>query len=51
MREIRFVWDKKKALLNVRKHSVSFEEAQTIFYDEHAIEFFDPDHSESENRF
>lgn len=51
MNEIRFVWDKKKGLLNKRKHGVSFEEAQTVFYDENAIEFFDPDHSESEDRF
>lgn len=51
MKEIRFVWDKKKALLNKRKHGISFEEAQTVFYDENAIEFFDPDHSETEDRF
>lgn len=48
---VRFEWDKAKAALNKRKHGVSFEEAQTVFYDEHAIEFFDPDHSESEDRF
>ena len=40
-----------KAALNRRKHGVSFEEAQTVFYDEYAIEFFDPDHSEKEDRF
>ena len=51
MDDIRFEWDKAKAALNKRKHGVSFEEAQTVFYDEHAIEFFDPDHSESEDRF
>lgn len=51
MKEIRIVWDKKKAQLNRRKHGVSFDEAQTVFYDENAIEFFDPDHSESEDRF
>jgi len=28
-----------------------FEEAQSVFFDENAIEFFDPDHSETENRF
>lgn len=51
MGEIRFEWDKAKAELNQRKHGVSFEEAQTVFYDEYAIEFFDPDHSEEEHRF
>ncbi len=51
MSEIHFEWDKSKAALNKKKHGVSFEEAQTVFYDENAIEFFDPDHSGSEDRF
>lgn len=51
MNELRFVWDKNKASFNKRKHGISFEEAQSVFYDEKAIEFFDPDHSESEDRF
>lgn len=51
MSEIHFVWDNQKAALNKKKHGVSFEEAQTVFYDDHALEFFDPDHSESEDRF
>jgi uncharacterized DUF497 family protein len=51
MKDIEFVWDKSKALLNKRKHGISFEEAQTVFYDENAIEYFDPDHSETEDRF
>jgi uncharacterized DUF497 family protein len=51
MPDIRFEWDHAKAALNWRKHRVSFEEAQTVFYDEQAFEFFDPDHSEQEDRF
>ena len=51
MNEIHFVWDKEKAKINYKKHGVSFEEAQTVFYDDHALEFFDPDHSEREDRF
>ena len=51
MNDIRFVWDSAKASLNKRKHGISFEEAQTVFYDENAIEYFDPDHSEDEDRF
>ncbi len=35
----------------MRKHKVSFEEAQTVFLDENAIRYFDPDHSEDEDRF
>ena len=48
---IQFVWDEKKNPTNRRKHGVSFEEAQTAFFDENAKISFDPDHSEDENRF
>ena len=51
MSDFRFVWDRSKAVLNRRKHGVSFEEAQTVFYDENAIEFFDPGHADREDRF
>jgi uncharacterized DUF497 family protein len=51
MKKIQFSWDNIKARINVKKHRVSFEEASTVFYDEQAIEFFDPDHSEVEDRF
>ena len=51
MKEIVFSWDDKKNDSNQKKHRVSFEEAQTVFFDENAIEFFDPDHSEKEDRF
>ena len=51
MRDIKFAWDESKNRLNRRKHGVSFEEAKTVFYDESAIEFPDPDHSEREDRF
>jgi hypothetical protein len=48
---IQFKWDENKNRKNKRKHGVSFEEAQTVFLDENAIRFFDPDHSEEEDRF
>ena len=51
MNAIKFEWDSNKAQLNQRKHGVSFEEAVTVFYDDDALEFHDPDHSEDENRF
>jgi uncharacterized DUF497 family protein len=51
MNELRFQWDAGKEKANVRKHGISFEEARTVFYDEHAIQFFDPDPSEDEDRF
>ncbi|TXL12757.1 hypothetical protein BMR06_17175 [Methylococcaceae bacterium HT5] len=46
-----YLWDNNKNKINVSKHGVSFDEAQTAFYDEYAIQFFDPEHSEKEDRF
>ncbi len=51
METIQFEWDPNKAIKNLAKHKVSFEEAQTVFNDENARLIFDPDHSESEERF
>ena len=51
MKSLSFSWDNRKNRANQKKHGVSFEEAQTVFFDENAIEFFDPDHSEDEDRF
>ncbi|MBI4227082.1 MAG: BrnT family toxin [Candidatus Omnitrophica bacterium] len=51
MREIRFAWNEGKNRVNQRKHGVSFEEARSVFYDERAIEFPDPEHSQQEDRF
>ena len=51
MSDIVFEWDEKKNRENQRKHKVSFEEAQTVFLDENAIRYFDPDHSQDEDRF
>jgi len=51
MSDIQFKWDERKNRENQRKHKVSFEEAQTVFYDENALRYFDPDHSDDEARF
>lgn len=51
MKGLRFEWDERKSAENNRKHGVSFDEAQSVFYDENAMEFFDPDHSDKEDRF
>ncbi len=48
---ITFEWDATKAASNLKKHGVSFEEAQSVFYDEFAVQFFDNEHSENEERF
>ena len=48
---MQFEWDPNKNEINKRKHGISFEEARTVFYDECAILFDDPDHSDEEDRF
>jgi uncharacterized protein len=51
MSDLRFAWDEAKSQRNQRKHGVSFEEAQSVFSDDHALFMGDPDHSEGEERF
>ena len=51
MPELLFEWGERKNTENKRKHGVSFEEAQTVFFDEPALLLADPDHSEIEERF
>lgn len=46
-----FEWDEAKGASNRNKHGVSFEEARSVFYDEHGLMIDDPDHSEDEDRF
>lgn len=51
MPELRFEWDEQKNIRNRRKHGVSFEEARTVFLDEHALLIPDPDHAAQDDRF
>ena len=48
---IGFEWDPQKARSNQEKHGLSFEEAKSVFYDEYARQFFDEQHSSTEDRF
>ena len=48
---LQFEWDPEKNEINKQKHRVSFEEAQTVFYDYNAVMITDPEHSDSEERF
>ena len=48
---LKFEWDEAKAAANFRKHQVSFAEAQSIFFDEFGVQFFDDDDSSGEDRF
>jgi len=48
---VRFIWDAKKASINIRKHGISFQEAATVFRDVLSATGSDPDHSTGEHRF
>ncbi|NWG31631.1 MAG: BrnT family toxin [Rhodocyclaceae bacterium] len=48
---MKFDWDESKALANLAKHGVSFEEAASVFGDPLALTFPDPDHSVGEKRW
>ncbi len=51
MKPLRFEWDDAKNRASQRKHGISFEEAQTVFFDDNAVEFYDDEHSGWEERF
>ena len=51
MDALKFQWDNKKAEENIIKHGISFEEAESVFYDPFAVEFYDDENSEWEDRF
>ena len=44
-------WDEEKNQLNIRKHRISFEEAQNVFDDPNCFEIYDEAHSIDEDRF
>ena len=51
MGNLKFEWDENKNSINKKKHKISFQEAQTVFYDENALVIDDPEHSQVEERF
>ncbi len=51
MKPLHFSWDPQKAESNAHKHGVTFEEATTVFHDDNAVEFYDDEHSDWEDRF
>lgn len=46
-----FEWDPEKANGSRAKHGISFQEAATVFGDPLSLTFFDPDHSDDEDRY
>ena len=49
--DLRSEWDPRKAAANLRKHGVSFSEAQSVFADDHGLIIDDPAHSAEDDRF
>ena len=45
MADLRIEWDDTKARANLRKHGISFNEAETAFSDDYGLILPDPDHS------
>ena len=51
MNALHFEWDEAKASIILKEHGVGFEEAKSVFLDDHAKLIPDPDHSIDEERF
>ena len=48
---MKFEWDKNKEKINIQKHGVTFEQAFYVFADQFALNRFDNEHSEDEDRW
>ncbi len=48
---MKFEWNEEKNKQNILKHGISFEEAQTVFYNDNSVVFDDLEHSDDEERF
>jgi len=48
---LEFEWDENKARSNLRKHRISFEEAETAFVDPLSLTLYDDEHSVDEDRY
>jgi uncharacterized DUF497 family protein len=48
---MKFEWDARKVIANLKTHGVSFEEAASAFADWRSITLPDPEHSIGEQRF
>lgn len=51
MNKIIFQWDEQKNAINQQKYGISFEEAESVFFDDYALQFWDEEHSQEEERF
>ncbi len=48
---MKFEWDEKKNIANIRKHGVRFEDVCYVFSDPYGLSKFDDEHSRDEDRW
>ena len=48
--EYKFVWNSEKAIINKKKHGITFETAARVFLDENRYDDYDEFHSDFEDR-
>ncbi len=48
---MKFEWDPKKEEINIQKHGITFEQALYVFADPYALNRYDDEHSEEEERW
>ena len=48
---VKFIWDEKKNLANLKKHGVDFNDAVRAWFDPDRLDFFDEEHSSDEIRW
>jgi len=48
---MKFEWDRNKEKINIKKHGISFEQASYVFSDRFALNKFDDEHSDEEDRW
>ena len=46
-----YEWDSEKEALNIKKHGLDFDTAVLVFEDENYIEWYDTEHSKTEERY
>ena len=48
---MKFEWDERKEKINLQKHGISFEQASYVFADPFALNKYDDEHSDEEDRW
>ena len=48
---MKFEWDPRKEEINIQKHGITFEQASYVFSDPYALNKYDEEHSDEEDRW